>query len=350
MRALPTSLLIALVSLPSVSTPTLARQDFRVRLDQAVEALERTEIEAGIALLNSLLADMSASDPVDIRTMAHFRLGEAHFALGAADSAVQQFAAAISGDPFFAPDADLYQPSLIAAFESTRRTTVALGLRAPNDTILSPVPDRLPLDIAIGAPGDLTIRVVRADGSENTVTSTTLPIDGITRYPLPLLLRDSVAFEPGLYRLIAVLTVPGMGTDSTELSLSLERLPADTTPRIPPLDSRLFLPEFEKGPPPASSLLKGLLFGAAVAAIPIVVASSDLSDGIEPRAVAVGASISIAGIVGLVVGRPDMPVEANIAANQRLVNDWQARDRSIADENRARVLLAPLRVTVEQRQ
>ncbi len=95
--------------------------------------------------------------------------------------------------------------------------------------------------------------------------------------------------------------------------------------------------------------LPGLFFGAAVVALPVVVASSDLSDGIDPRAIAVGASISLAGIVGLVAGRPNLPIETNIASNQRLATAWQAQNRPIIEANRVRRLLAPLRITTVER-
>jgi len=50
-----------------------------------------------------------------------------------------------------------------------------------------------------------------------------------------------------------------------------------------------------------------------------------------------------------VAGRPDLPIETNIASNQRLATGWQAENQSIIEGNRVRRLLAPLSITTVER-
>ena len=218
-------------------------------------------------------------------------------------------------------------------------------MRVPADTVLDPVEDRLPLEFAVGAPGELTIRLRAIDPGASPLSATAMQISRSARHSVSLMVRDSQSLDPGTYLLTASLTVDGLGRDSVMAEITVVRQAVDTLLHRPPLDSALFLPEFKKAKPPVTSLLRGLFFGAAVVALPVVVASSDLSDGIDPRAIAVGASISLAGIVGLVVGRPNLPIETNIASNQRLATGWQAENQSIIEANRVRRLLAPLRIT-----
>lgn len=66
---------------------------------------------------------------------------------------------------------------------------------------------------------------------------------------------------------------------------------------------------------------------------------------LDLRAVAVGAGIGVAGIVGLATGRPDVPIPENIEYNRRLREAWRERVEATIEENRRRLLWAPLRIT-----
>jgi len=341
------SLLLAVVMATAVQAS--AQENFQTRLQEALVALDATEVENAISLLNGLLAGADSSVPAAALGSAYFHLGAAHFALGDAGSAESNFHQAVVSDPFLEPDRELFQPNLVATFESARVSTLALGMRVPADTVLDPMEDRLPLEFAVGAPGELTIRLLASDPDATPLPAAAIRIVRTASHSVALMVRDSQPLDPGTYLLTASLTVDGLGRDSVMAEIRVVRQAVDTLLHRPPLDSGLFLPEFEKGKPPITSLLRGLFFGAAVAVIPVVVASSDLSDGIDPRAIAVGASISLAGIVGLVAGRPDLPIETNIASNQRLATGWQAQNRPIIEANRVRRLLAPLRITTVER-
>lgn len=341
------SLLLAVVM--ATAAQASAQEDFPTRLQEALVALDATEVENAISLLNDLLTRADSSVSATALGSAYFHLGAAHYVLGAADSAAYNFRQAVASDPFFQPDPELFQPNLVATFESARVSTLALGMRVPADTVLDPLEDRLPLEFAVGAPGELTIRLRAIDPGASPLSAAAMQISRSARHSVSLMVRDSQSLDPGTYLLTASLTVDGLGRDSVMAEIRVVRQAVDTLLHRPPLDSALFLPESEKGKPPVTSLLRGLFFGAAVVALPVVVASSDLSDGIDPRAIAVGASISLAGIVGLVVGRPNLPIETNIASNQRLATGWQAENQSIIEANRVRRLLAPLHITTVER-
>ncbi len=341
------SLLLAVVM--ATAAQASAQEDFQTRLQEALVALDATEVENAISLLNELLTNAASSVPATALGSAYFHLGAAHYVLGAADSAAYSFRQAVTSDPFLEPDLELFQPNLVATFESARVSTLALGMRVPADTVLNPVQDRLPLEFAVGAPGELAIRFRATDPDATPLPAATMQIVRTASHSVALMVRDSQPLDPGTYLLTASLTVDGLGRDSVIAEIRVVRQAVDTLLHRPPLDPGLFLPEFEKGKPPITSLLRGLFFGAAVVVVPVVVASSDLSDGIDPRAIAVGASISLAGIVGLVAGRPNLPIESNIASNQRLATGWQAQNRSIIEANGVRRLLAPLRITMVER-
>ena len=68
--------------------------------------------------------------------------------------------------------------------------------------------------------------------------------------------------------------------------------------------------------------------------------------GIASGAVAVGAGISIAGIIGAVAGRPTTVVRENVDYNQSLRTAWEDRNRAIARANDRIRRFAPLRLRV----
>ena len=341
---------LSLIALASILLIPLCRlqaqegRDFQAQLERAIEILEGTDTERGVTVL-SFLIEQFESAPVDLRAIAHLRLGEALWALGSPDSARQQFQRAVASDPFVRPDPELFNPDLMNAYEFARSTTVAVGSRAPADTTLDPLSDRLPLEFAVGRSGQLSIWLRRSDVLEPYSLIATLQVDDVATHDLSLLVGDSVPLGPGSYSLIGVLGVGGEGADTAELEVMLVREAVDTLAHAP-LDSSRFLPQYKKGPPLASSLLRGVLIGAAVGAIPAIISSSDLgNDSFEPRAIAVGATITIAGFTGAMLGRPDVPIDQNIVSNQQLVSAWERRNEIIASENAARTRLAPVAIT-----
>lgn len=330
--------------------PTLAhpqqRDQLRERLDHAVAVLDSAEIERAVNLFRSIIGDFTSRTPADLRANVHTWIGEALWSLGLRDSAVAQFREAVKADVFSDADPNALNPEVIAAFESARRTTLALGFQVANDATVDPLTEEWPIRLAVGQPGRVAIRLTHLVAPTRDSMIGTLQVDGLANHDLSLLTGDSLAIEPGIYELSFMLESVE-GAETHEFQFSVERIAVDTVPHEPLPDASLFRLEFRKGRPPTSSILRGLLFGAAAALIPSIVSNGDLRNGgVEAQAAIIGGSIALGGALGLSLGRPDLPIEENITHNRIVRSAWQNRNQVIADENAMRRRLAPLRLRV----
>ena len=322
------------------------REVLRAQLDRAIAVLDSAQIERAVTLLRSLTTAFGPTAPVDLRVTTHLLLGEAYWSLGFADSAEIQFTAAVRSSPFVRVHPDFFNPDVMEAFRLAKRTTVALGFRTPRDTVIDPVAERWPIAFAVGRPGDVHVQLSGPGLPAGGMLVVSLEVDSLEEHSVSLLVSDSIAFEPGSYALRAVLSTTG-GSDTAHVDFSVERQPVDTAAHDPPLDPSRFRAEIRKGSPPLSSILRGALVGAAAAAIPVIITSKDLgNDNLELRAVAVGATITVAGLAGLVLGRPEVPIEQNIVYNRDIRSGWERRNQMIARDNAMKIRLAPLRLRV----
>ncbi len=99
------------------------------------------------------------------------------------------------------------------------------------------------------------------------------------------------------------------------------------------------------------SFLKGVVAGGVVASIPMLLTNADLGNATaDPRAIAVGASVGVAGIIGAIIGRPVVPIEENVAHNESLRTEWQQQQAAIAERNARTLRFAPLRIRVRDRE
>jgi hypothetical protein len=107
----------------------------------------------------------------------------------------------------------------------------------------------------------------------------------------------------------------------------------DTLPLPGPLPDSLLLREREGGGAGLKALLTGVIGGVGVALLPSSVApGSELSAG----RFAVGGAMTVAGVIGFFTQRGGQRVPENIAANERVRRDWQARVDALVRENETR--------------
>lgn len=336
--------LLALAMVPHLAAQQPATPE--AQLGRAVAALDSAQTERGIELLRRLLAAAPSDLPEAVRVRAHLHLGAASLSLGLVDSASAHLREMVRLNPFALPDPLVFNPDLQDAYRRARRSTPVVALKVAADTVLDPAGGRYLVAVAVGAPGQVALRLSRSgEGAGRPAAQTDIQVDSTSSVALSFLGRDSLPLEPGEYRLSGSLTSqPEVAAVAT---LIVSRQPVDTASAEPPLAPTLFRPEMRKGGPAASSALLGLVFGAAAAALPTVLAHQDLrSEKIEISAVSVGAGISLAGIVGVFAGRPLVTIPENIEYNRSLVAAWEERNRAIAAQNERTRRWAPLRVRI----
>ncbi len=340
---------VALLMVHGVPTSSQAQEveDLRTRFDSAVAALDSARIEQAVGILRSLVGQFGPTTPVDLRSNAHLRLGEAYWSLGSPDSAAAHFSAAVKADPFARPDPDLFHPELMNTFRTANRTTVTLGVRAVTDTTIEPLDERWPLTLAVGLPSDVELRLGAPEALQGDSLVAIVRVDSMAQYAVSLLVGDSVPLTPGTYAIRGIIAGTG-GTDTVQVVFTLEKQSVDTAAHEPPPALTLFRLETEKGAPPVTSLLRGLFFGAAAATIPLLLFNKDVGDdAAQPHALVVGATITVGGLIGLSLGRPYVPISENIVFNRQLTEDWERRNAAIARDNALKVRLAPLRIRVQ---
>lgn len=309
------------------------------QVDRAVAALDRGDTERGAVLLRQWLSADAAGAPEGAQSLALARLADVAWSLGLRDSARAYLRDLLQADPFFSVPPDLFNPELDAAYGRVRRETPAIAIRAPRDTVVTPVRDSFPIRIAVGRPGEvrLLLRLTRPRPRDSLLVA--LHVDSVGVARIPLTAPDGKALAPGQYAIEA--EVAG-SSPSALVELTVERLPADTAPHQAHIPAAAFRAETGKGSPSLRTLGEGVGLGALALLVSAVVNDAGVSGRAIPRgAWLIGGSVTLANI-GL--KRPGVPMPENIAYNQALVRRRTEEDRAIAAENARRLGTAPLRI------
>ncbi len=321
----------------------IARRDTvgEARLDNALSALDAGDIEGGVEMLQLFLPSRQASAGATARAVALARLAEATWSLHARDSARACLHRMVEIDPFYMPPGDLFNPELWATYQQVRRETPAISIQAPQDTVMVPVRDLLPVRIAVGQPGEvrLYLRLTTPRSRDSLVAAGSVESFAVTR--IPLTAADSAPLPPGVYKIEAEMVLPGGGARDV-VTLSIERLSADTAAHAAPLAAAAFRPETMRGRLSPRTVLQGVGLGALAALVPVIINKGDLSGRSVPFAASlIGGSITIAKIA---VTRPTVPIRENARYNEVLRTQWEARNRIIAAQNALKLRRTPLRV------
>jgi len=321
----------------------IARRDTvgEARLDNALGALDAGDIEGGVEMLQLFLPSRQPSAGATARAVALARLAEATWSLHARDSARACLRRMVEIDPFYMPPGDLFNPELWATYQQVRRETPAISIQAPQDTVMLPVRDRLPVRIAVGQPGEvrLYLRLTTPRSRDSLVAAGSVESFAVTR--IPLTAADSAPLPPGVYDIEAEMVLPGGGARDV-VTLSIERLSADTAAHVAPLAAAAFRPETMRGRLSPRTVLQGVGLGALAALVPVIINKGDLSGRSVPFAASlIGGSIAIAKIA---VTRPTVPIRENARYNEVLRTQWEARNRIIAAQNALKLRRTPLRV------
>jgi hypothetical protein len=195
--------------------------------------------------------------------------------------------------------------------------------------------------IAVGRPGEvrLYLRLATPRSRDSLVAAGSVESVAVAR--IPLTAPDSAPLPPGVYEIEAEMVLPS-GVARDMVTLSIERLSADTTPHVAPLAAAAFQPETMRGRLSARTVLQGVGLGAIAVLVPVVMNNGDLSGRSVPFAAAlIGGSIAIAEIT---LTRPTVPIRENARYNEVLRTQWEGRNRSIAAQNALRLRRTPLRI------
>lgn len=346
-RAVLRALVVSALVLASSVSPLRAQDGAEPLLARAVAMLDATQPERAAELLRRLLAGLPATAPLTIRREAHLGLATASWSLGLLDSAAVHFQAAVSVDAFLQLDPETFNPDLVAAFRTARRAMVAVGVRAPRDTLLDPHTGRWRVAVAVTQPGQVRLHVVRSGGRGMEPRPVTLAVDSSATVTFPATVADSATLTPGTYRLVAEFSgATGTAADSG-VSLEVAQSTPDTLAHEPPPPDSMYRLELRWGPRSRGPLLRSVGVGVGAAAIPLLMGNTRLRTwGTQSRALLIGASVSIAGLAGYFLGRPKLLLPENIAYNRALRSTWEERNRVIVTANAARRGTPMLRVRV----
>jgi len=310
-------------------------------LDRALALLDVGDLERGVRALDPVLRGDGTSLPVPARVRATARLADARWALGDRDSALAYLHDLVRLDPFYLPPTDLFNPDLWTAYAKVRRGSPVIAIRAPADTVLTPVREAWPVEIAVGQPGEvrLVLRLTTPRPHDSVLTS--LFVEALATARIILAGHDGRALEPGSYGLEGEVVLSGE-TASDLLQLVIEQLPVDTTPRPPPLPLPSFRPETSKGLPSLRAIANGVGLGLLAVGLAAAVNDRDLTGRSIPLAAALTGGAVAAASIGF--SGPAVPIPANVDYNHALRAAWQERDRAISAANALRLNQAPLRL------
>jgi hypothetical protein len=292
-------------------------------------------------MLRDLLSPRQPSFPAAVRGRALARLAEATWSLGAKDSARASLRELIQVDPFYTSSADLFNPELHAAYTQVRRQTPVIALRAPRDTVLTPFRDTLPVEIAVGQPGEVRILLRLTNPRRRDSLLTALSVDSVAIASIALAAPNGGVLAPGQYVIEGEVATAGHGA-SDLLQLMIERLPVDTTPHEPSIAGAANRPETRKRGPSLRTMGEGIGLGALVILVSATVNDGRVSGHSIPSAAwMVGGSVALANFA---FKRPSVPIPENISHNESLRAQREAHNRITAAENATKLRLAPLRI------
>ena len=311
-------------------------------LDQAIRVYQDLEFDAAAALLRrALVADLEETTDPRVRADALAYLAATEFYRGRPIWASTAFRRLIRFEPRYRPDPSVFPPEVTNLFEETRRQTKAIKVDIPGEDTLRVGMDRLAIRLLSSSLHDILADVRKADGSQVRLLyigpiadSLYLGWDGLDA-------AGVIASGENLLN-VASMDDDGRVLGVRQIPLDIVRVRPDTVPHPQPLAVSLFLPEYRASAPGIEALAGGILAGAAVVALPSVIAS-----GSEPSGArfAVGGVISLAGVVGFLSRRPGQQLPENVQANETLRREWQQRVAVIARENASRLDDVRIRVT-----
>jgi hypothetical protein len=320
----------AFAILASLTVP-LAAQSAGDLLGQGIRAHQALEYDAAAALLRqSLLLERPLALADSQRAGALCYLAATELFRGHRNAAAAAFRDLIEFDPRYRPDSLIFPPQVTNLFQDVRHATKVIRLEVPAVTELHARVEWFTARLLASSLEHVTVALLRDDGTPvqtlyNGPVADSLAVkwDGLTSVGTPP--------EEGHYTLRVTPHATGAeGARPVEAALDITRQPPDTLPWPAPLPGSALLPEGTSTRAALQSLAAGALAGAAVAALPAVVARG--SSGTATRFV-VAAAVSVSGLVGYLSHHPGQAIAANVRANAAAREAWQRQLDAVRAEN-----------------
>ena len=329
------------VALPVLmASPMLHAQTSSDLVTQGLAAYRALEYEQAVALLRRALTGTGpGAVPDSVRANGYVYLGAAELFRGRRDPAAAAFRRALVADPRHRPDSLVFPPQVTSVFDTVRRLTAYVRVRAPDTSIA--VGDQLYLvQLYASALHDATVDLKFEDGrtarrlySGPLGDSLAVQWDGL----------DQAARAPlaGHLGLQVTSRSPAGQSRIVQIPLTVRVLPPDTLPDPPAPADSLFFPEQATAKAPYGTLAAGLISGLTAMVLPSFIAAD--GRGGSARYV-VGGTLGLAGVVGFLTHRSTAG-PANVAANQALRDAWQREVEAVRAENERRRRYVRLQIT-----
>ena len=326
--------IVLALSLPLCGARALHAQSASDLLGAGVRAYQALDYDAAAALLErSLGRDLAAGLADSLRPRALTYLAATELFGGQRDSAVAAFRQLVLLNPRYRPDELIFPPQVTNLFQEVRRATRAIAVAVPPVTELRARVEQFTARVLASSRADVTVTLAQEDGtpvrqlySGPVADSQVVAWDGLTAAGAPA--------ENGRYVLRVTPRIPTAdGPRARQVVLDVKQEPPDTLAWPAPLTTPPLLPERNSTGPAVRSLATGLVAGAAVVALPSLIAQGKDATGAR---FAVGAAVGISGLVGFFARKP-RPLDANVRANASLRDTWKEKLEAVRAENAARL-------------
>jgi len=310
---------------------------------------DRLEIEQALPLFRQVTSPQWTAPVTPTQRAEAFKyIGATFVIMGQRDSGVVYFQAALARDPFTDLDARTFTPAQTAAFAAARQTTFAVGARPIVATRVSLRTDQVHFTIVTTHSADILARLSRADSSLAFVILQG-GNDGVRDVAWDGLGPGGRIVPPGRYALDVVATSRLLSIpDSVRVyfDLRVETPPLEDTLRALPPDT--LLPEHRSQSGARGDLGKGLAIAGGVLLLSRGLRNDRLSTGSDARPVIVASAAALTGVVAFLRGRAHSRIDANIAANRRVLTTHDSTNAAIRTRNADRLarpvlVIAPAR-------
>ena len=303
-------------------------------LRRARDLYEQLELERALPLFREIVSPAWTFDVTSAqRVEASLYLGAGLVLLGARDSAVTHFRAALERDPFTDLDPSRFTPAQLDAFQAARRAVFRIGVRPVAATRLDPRTDRMSFTVVATHAAAVRCEIRAA---EPAIRFPLLmgEITGLREIEWDGVLANGQLAPSGRYAVVLIAESPSRPgvTDSASAYFDVQQEFAALEDTLPDLQPRDLRPE-RYGKAVTGDVLKG--FGVAVGALLLadVASNRDLGQSRDMAAIVGAAGITV-GLTSFFAHR-GRTHQANVTANeqqrtQRTVANDQIRQRNAA--------------------
>jgi hypothetical protein len=309
-------------------------------LQRGLAAYRGIDYDSAAALFRQALAATGpAALPDSARATCYVYLGATEIFRGRGDGAKAAFLGALAADPRHRPDALIFPPEVTSAFDSVRRGSALVRIRAARDTTIPAGERGYAVRIYASAPHRVVIDLAFENGQIARSLHAGSIADSMDFHWAPANPGDPEPLEGRL--ILRVTSHSGTGRQrSVSLPLTVQVTRSDPLPLPPrPVDSSAVArtTTIERS---ATGLTIGVLTGAAAIALPAMVSADEGATG----RYYIGGALALAGLYTFIVGRP-VVATPRVAADTSALDAWRREVDRVTAENVRRRREFSVRIT-----